>query len=297
LSHPSPTLDPVRDAILARKQPGRSLLVYVSGVDAAGKTLVTTQLAGLLDRAFQRTAVVNVDDFHQEKRLRYASDLDPADQYYFRSYDLPRLVEEILVPIRETGVLDKTLRILDLATDTYSIEQRYVSDPESVVFLEGVFLLRPELVEFGDLFIEVDAPLGVAFERAGNREKGKPDAAATLEKYASKYFAAQVRYRRAFEPVRRAQIVIDNSGEAPVTAALRASASLDALPTAPLKKPRRHDAVSFGPEVMARPDADITLRMLKAAGYRTEVLSAAPAGYFHVGADASLSDLLDELIP
>ena len=293
----APTLDVVRDAILARKKPGRPLVVSVSGVDAAGKTRVTTQLAGLLEHAGRRTSVVNVDDFHQAKALRYASGLDLADQYYFHSYDLPRLVQEILVPIRETGVLDKTLRILDLATDTYSIEQRYVADPETVVFLEGVFLLRPELVSFGDLFLEVDAPLSVAFERARDREAGKEDAAATLDKYASKYFAAQVRYRRAFEPVRRAQIVIDNGGEAPFTAALRPEASLDGLPTAPSKKPRLSDAVSFAPEVMARPDADITVRMLKAAGYRTEVLAAAPTGCVHVGGNDSLSEVLDALVP
>jgi uridine kinase len=298
-------LDSVRDAILARKKDGRPLIVSVSGVDAAGKTWITTRLAGLLQEAGQRTSVVNVDDFHQAKSLRYASGFDLADQYYYCSYDLRRLVQEILVPIRETGRLDTTLRLLDLATDTFSVDQRYVADPDTVVFLEGVFLLRPELVGFGDMFIEVDLPLFVAFERARNREKDRKDAAATLDKYASKYFAAQVRYRRTFSPVRRAQIVIDNRGETPFTVSLRAEASLDALPDKPLKKDRHYDTVSFGPEVAARPDAEISLRMLQAAGYETEVLSgpaatrsaAAPPGCLHVGESVQLSDLLDELIP
>ena len=298
-------LDRVCDAILARKQVGRPLLVYVSGVDAAGKTKVTSELARLLQDAGQNSSVVNVDDFHQPKSLRYARDLDLPDQYYYRSYDLARLVQEVLVPIRETGRLDRSLRLLDLATDTFSMERRYLADPETVVFLEGVFLLRSELVGFGDMFIEVDAPLSVAFERARNREKGREDAAATLDKYASKYFPAQVRYRRTFSPLQRAQIVIDNGVEMPFTRSLRDAPSLDALPAAPSKKRRIYDTVSFGPETSARPEAEITLRMLQAAGYRTVVLpasaptggAAARAGCFQVAENAPLSDLLDALIP
>jgi uridine kinase len=297
-------LDGVRAAITARKVAGRPLMVYVSGVDAAGKTLVTSRLAALVQDAGHHVSIVNVDDFHQAKSLRYAGDpADPADQYYYRSYDLAGLVQEILVPIRETGALDKTLRLLDLATDTFSMERRYTASPETVVFLEGVFLLRPELVGFGDMFVEVDVPLSVAFERARAREAGHPDAAATLAKYASKYFAAQVRYRRTFEPVRRAQVVIDNRGPEPVSLALRAEASLERLPEKPLKKDRPYGAVSFSPGAAARPEADITLRMLQAAGYRTEVRAASDnvgtsaARCLHVDESTRLPELLDELIP
>jgi uridine kinase len=302
----SGALDGVRDAITARKVGRRPLMVYVSGVDAAGKTLVTSRLAALVHDAGHDVLIVNVDDFHQPKRLRYGGDpADPADQYYSRSYDLAVLVDDVLAPIRQTGALDKTLHLVDLATDTFSMERRYTASPETVVFVDGVFLLRPELVGFGDVFVEVDVPLSVAFARARAREAGRPDAAATLAKYASKYFAAQVRYRRTFEPVRRAQVVIDNRGEEPVVVSLRAEAALEALPDKPLKKDRPYDAVSFSPGAAARPEADITLRMLEAAGYRTEVLtmshphagSASGARRLHVDEGVRLSDLLDDLVP
>jgi putative hydrolase of the HAD superfamily len=65
------------------------------------------------------------------------------------------------------------------------------------------------LVDLCDFFVHIEVPLAVAFDRAKLRDV-PVQGMSVLEKYVSKYFPAQLRYLRACQPARKADLVIDN---------------------------------------------------------------------------------------
>lgn len=199
----------ILSAVRDQKIPSRPFLLYVSGVDASGKTHFAAGLAKHMAGAGLDVQLVHLDDFHHPKAHRYGDGHDLAEQYYTRSFDLDTLIHKILRPLRRDGYLDETLTLLDLASDSFTARRRYVVRAETVVIFEGVFLRQPRLEEFCDLFVQIEVPLALAFERAKARDV-PTQGPEVLEKYATKYFPAQLRYKRACQPARKADFVIDN---------------------------------------------------------------------------------------
>jgi HAD superfamily hydrolase (TIGR01549 family) len=197
----------------ARRQPGRPTVVGVTGGDAAGKTWITNAFAAYLESRRRSVQVVHVDDFHNPRAYRYAGESEP-DNYYGRSFALDRLVGEVLEPIRRDGRLHAELLLLDLASDRFDLRRRYDVTPETVVLLDGVFLLRPELRDYLDLAVHVDVPLAVALERARRRDVPVLGHG-VMAKYAAKYVPAQRRHFEEVDPRRAADVVIDNTDEWP----------------------------------------------------------------------------------
>lgn len=199
----------VCERILAAKRSGRPLVAGVTGIDTSGKTEFALALGRELAGRGAAVQLVHLDDFHRPKRERYAG-ASEAENYYERSFDLPRLVAEVLEPIRSTGRLRGELRLLDLHTDDYDLRRRYEVGPETIVVLEGVFLLRPELRDHLDLVVLLDMPFDVAHERARARDLpvfGED----VLRKYREKYLPAQRRHFAEVDPRRVADVVVDNS--------------------------------------------------------------------------------------
>lgn len=199
----------VCERILAAKRPGRPLVAGITGIDTSGKTEFALALGRELGLRGAAVQLVHLDDFHHPKRERYAGPSEP-DNYYERSFDLPRLVAEVLAPIRSTGRVQRELRLLDLHTDAYDLLRRYDVGPETIVLVEGVFLLRPELRHHLDLVVLLDMPFAVAHERARTRDLpvlGED----VLRKYREKYLPAQRRHFAEVDPRGMADVVVDNS--------------------------------------------------------------------------------------
>ncbi|MDP3745644.1 MAG: HAD-IA family hydrolase [Phenylobacterium sp.] len=197
--------------ILTKRPLGRPLIVFISGVDASGKTRFAERLAGRLGELGERVEVIHVDDFHRPRSERYQREqAAPADAYYCDSFDIQHLKTEILEPIRREGALVASHLHLDLVTDEMSVRRDYNISPESIVVLEGVFLMRPELDGLWDVFIHIDVPLKTALDRAIVRD-GDRLGKVTVERYATKYFAAQARYLAVSRATARADIRVDNS--------------------------------------------------------------------------------------
>jgi uridine kinase len=99
---------------------------------------------------------------------------------------------------------------LNLETDRYSEARRYTIEPGTIVLLEGVFLMRPELAPFVDFMIFLDIAPDVALERADVRDRSF-FGAETIERYKSKYLPAQARYLATFPPEEYANMIVDNT--------------------------------------------------------------------------------------
>ena len=186
------------------------LVVGVTGIDASGKSSMTTLLEKELVRLGCLLQVIRLDDFHRPRIDRYREGISEPEKYYEQSFDLDRLSNEVLRPIRNEGRLEASLVCLNLLEDTWSAERNYSVNEDSIVLLEGVFLFRPELSHYVDLMIFLRVDEGVAINRELTR-----DASAlgddVLRRFQTKYLPAQRTYLAEYPSERNADIILDNN--------------------------------------------------------------------------------------
>jgi uridine kinase len=196
------------EAHLARIPSTRVPIIGIDGIDAAGKTQFSAAIVTTLEQIGRKCCLVHIDDFHNPKDVRYEGN-DEVKKYYFQSFAYERLVDSILQPIRQAGRLDVELNLLDLKTDTFSLRKRFYVTPQTVVVLEGVFLFRPELINFIDIRIFLRVSFEESLARARKRDLHIPPTE-VASRYATKYHAAQRHYFQLVHPEEHAHIIIEN---------------------------------------------------------------------------------------
>jgi uridine kinase len=196
--------------ITQRKSAERPIVVGITGMDTSGKSEMTSALSSELRRESQHVQVVHIDDFHRPRAQRYCSDMPEPVQYYERSIDFERVARDILQPIRETGQLSVALTLLDLPSDTWTLQRSYAASDQTVVLVEGVFLFRPEVRDLIELLIYLHVDKDVVLERGRARDMPS-QGEDVMRKYHTKYLPAQRTYLAAHPPESHADVIIDNS--------------------------------------------------------------------------------------
>lgn len=186
------------------------LVVGVTGIDASGKSSMTTLLEQELVQLGRPVQIIRLDDFHRPRVDRYREGISEPEKYYEQSFDLERLSNEVLRPIRDEGGLEKRLVCLDLLEDTWSAERHYSVKENSIVLLDGVFLFRPELSHYVDLMIFLRVDEGVAIDRALARDLSALSED-ILRRYQTKYLPAQRTYLAEYPSELNADIILDNN--------------------------------------------------------------------------------------
>jgi len=184
----------------------RPLIIGINGIDGAGKTTYANALSRFLLQQGHRTQVVHVDDFHNERAIRYAGP-DEASNFYRKSINFDALETLILKPIKSTCHLKATLTLLDLETDTYTLRRHYDISPTTIVIVEGIFLFKRELRAYFDLAIFLDVSFDEAVRRARQRDTHIP-VDLIEERYRKKYHAGQRLYFSNDRPLETVDILI-----------------------------------------------------------------------------------------
>jgi phosphoglycolate phosphatase len=187
---------------------GRRIL-GISGVDTSGKTEFTRSFARYLQAAGYACTVIHMDDFHNPLAVRRQGS-DERDAYYTNAFNYSQLTEEVLIPLSETGRVDKDIVCLNLDTDRYENVRRFTADRDTVVLVEGVLLFRPPIAEYLNGRIWLHIGFDEMLKRA--RERDVPKYGETiLQKYHDKYIPIQKRYLEEHQPDVNCDIFIDNS--------------------------------------------------------------------------------------
>ncbi len=200
-----PVFEQILEEIDRKKHAKRPFVVGINGIDTSGKTMFTGALADYLTTMNRKVQVINLDDFHNPREVRYAGD-NPAENYYHRSFNIRSIIENVLIPIHHKEKHTVSLKLLDLNTDKYDLIRNYSFSADTVVLFEGVFLFRRELAEYIDLKVFLEISSGESKRRALER-----DPEAVLEKYDTKYLPAQAEYLKKYPPEDVADIIIDNT--------------------------------------------------------------------------------------
>lgn len=191
-----------------RLEPGSLVIVAIDGPDAAGKTTLADAVAMLVGRPTFR---VSIDDWHNPRTVRLRRGDESPVGYYMDSFDYDALTTNLLDPFR-AGATSVQTSHFDFRADRPAAAAKAVDSHVAALLLDGVFLLRPELVHQWDLSVYLHVPESVTLARAVVRDAEHLGAADQVRhRYERRYLPGQALYRAAASPVDKADVVIDNS--------------------------------------------------------------------------------------
>lgn len=196
------------EQIISEKKLGLPLLVGINGVDTSGKTQLSYELYRYLFKQGYSVEVIKIDDFHNDKAIRY-KDPDPVNSYINYAFDLEKLENELLIPIKEHGKLEKTINCLDIEEDKHTIQRSYRVDCDTIVLVEGVLLYRDPLDKYFDFRVYLEISYDEVIKRAIKRDS-RILGDTVAEKYKEKYIPVQNRYISENKPMLKSDVVIDN---------------------------------------------------------------------------------------
>jgi uridine kinase len=178
----------------------RPPVVGISGHGGAGKTTLAVRLMNDLGGTPEQ--VVGTDCF-------YAEGAGPSSGL-FDLHDWPALFD-LLRRLRTTP----SSRRLAYPVRTYDGAERSCDVPmPPVVVVEGIRLLRPEIMEVLDLAVWIDLAPESAGNRAIERNRGQGDNRADLDLWRTKWIPEAHAYSRLMSPDRLAHFVIAAAGPA-----------------------------------------------------------------------------------
>ncbi len=140
--------------------------VAIDGPDAAGKTTLADELAAELRLQGRQVIRASIDGFHRPRAERYRNGENSPDGYYNDSFDYKTLRRVLLEPLGVGGSREYRRAVFDFRTDAPLAEEPGLSPDDAVLLFDGIFLLRPELLDCWDLRIFVSVDFKEALRRA-----------------------------------------------------------------------------------------------------------------------------------
>jgi uridine kinase len=192
-------------------QIGHPARVAIDGVDAAGKTTLADELAGILTQRGRVVIRASIDGFHRPRAERYRQGAYSPVGYYADSFDYDALRSALLEPLGPHGSRRFRRIAFNYRTDAPSMTEEEHAPEDAILLFDGVFLLRPEINESWEYRIFVDVPFAVIVERAIVRDSDLfGSAEATRARYQERHIPGQQIYLTSVDPLRHAQAILGN---------------------------------------------------------------------------------------
>lgn len=189
------------------------VLVAIDGVDGAGKTFFAKKLVSELENQKRKIINASIDNFHNNEIIRYKKGKDSPEGFYFDSFNYKLLKNKLLNPF-----LSGEGKYIDIAFDcVLNSEVNSTSksiEKNSILIMEGIFLLRSELIKYWDLKIFLDVDFNITLERNIQRSKNNDKNISVeniIDKFNKRYMLGQKIYFLDSNPKAQANIIIDNS--------------------------------------------------------------------------------------
>jgi uridine kinase len=207
----SELLQDLATRIVQVKRP-HPIRVGIDGVDAAGKTMLAQELEPLIQAHGRPVIRASVDGFHNPARIRYQRGSTSPEGYYRDSFNYQALVELLLIPLGPGGTLLYRSAVFDHRSDSEIPESLETAEVSAILLFDGVFLMRPELTEYWDFTVFVEAAFEVTIARAIQRDGALFGTAEEVRRrYEERYIPGQKLYLEECQPEERAMVVVDNN--------------------------------------------------------------------------------------
>ncbi|MFE9191274.1 cytidylate kinase family protein [Micromonospora sp. NPDC007208] len=184
--------------------------VAVDGPPAAGKTTLADELAVVLREQGRDVIRATIDDFLFPRAQRYPRGEYSAEGCYHDAHDNDALNRVLLDPLGPDGDRRFQPAVYDRYADAVASPPVTTAPADAVLVFDGVFLLRPELIDRWDLRIFVSTALEKTVDRALIRERRASTRADIERRWRERYIPSQQLYFATVRPTRHADIVVHN---------------------------------------------------------------------------------------
>lgn len=179
----------------------RPYIIALDGLSGAGKTALVNQLKEILDHI----VIIHIDDHIVERSKRYDTGQEQWFEYYQLQWDTKYIKENLHQKIQQNAS-SLTLPFYQKEEDSH-IEKTIHLSNNSIVIIEGIFLLRDEWKSFYDYIIFLDCPKKIRVKRVLQRDKYIGDLEQILEKYNKRYWVAEEHYIKKIKPLELAHYI------------------------------------------------------------------------------------------
>ncbi|MFI2708920.1 cytidylate kinase family protein [Micromonospora sp. NPDC018662] len=184
--------------------------VAIDGPPAAGKTTLADELTVVLRERGRDVIRATIDDFLFPRAQRYPRGEYSAEGCYFDTHDHAALNRVLLDPLGPGGDRRFQAAVYDHTSDAVLSPPVTSAPADAVLVFDGVFLMRPELIDRWDLRVFVSTALDRTVERAVVRERRVSSRAAIERRWRERYIPAQRLYFATVRPTGHADVVVHN---------------------------------------------------------------------------------------
>ena len=193
-------------------RPPHPLKVAIDGVDASGKTRLADELAEILKHKSREVIRASVDGFHNPKTIRRRKGELSPEGFYHDSYNYPALIQNLLLPLSPGGDRRYRTAVFDILNNQSVDTTPQTAAADAILLMDGIFLLRPKLIQYWDLKIFLQVEFSNSVRRGIARDTGVIGSAEVVtSRYGNRYVPGQRLYLREAKPQQAADIVIDNT--------------------------------------------------------------------------------------
>jgi uridine kinase len=184
--------------------------VAIDGPPAAGKTTLADELAVVLRTRGREVMRATIDDFLFPRAQRYPRGEYSAEGCYFDTHDYDALNRVLLDPLGPGGDRRCRYAVYDRTADTAVSPPITTASAGAVLVFDGVFLMRPELIDRWDLRVFVSTALEKTVDRAVIRERPVSSRAEVERRWRERYIPSQQLYFATVRPADHADIIVHN---------------------------------------------------------------------------------------
>lgn len=184
--------------------------VAIDGPPAAGKTTLADELAVVLREQGRDVIRATIDDFLCPRAQRYPRGEYSAEGCYFDTHDYDALNRVLLDPLGPGGDRRFQHAVYDHTADTALSPPVTTALANAVLVFDGVFLMRPELIDRWDLRIFVSTALDKTVDRAVIRESRVSSRADVERRWRERYIPSQQLYFATVRPTDHVDIIVHN---------------------------------------------------------------------------------------
>jgi uridine kinase len=189
---------------------GHPTRVAIDGPPAAGKTTLADELAVVLRTQGRDVIRATIDDFLFPRARRYPRGEYSAEGCYFDAHDYDALNRVLLDPLGPGGDRRFRYAVYDHTVDATLSPPVATAPADAVLIFDGVFLMRPELIDRWDLRILVSTALEKTVDRAVIRERRVSSRAEVERRWRERYIPSQQFYFARVRPADQVDIVVHN---------------------------------------------------------------------------------------
>ncbi len=158
-----------------------------------------------------KSSARSIEGFLLPRSQRYQRGEYSAEGCYYDSFDFDALHRVLLDPLGPGGDRRFQREVYDRPTETTPSQPVTTAPADAVLLFDGVFLLRPELIDRWDLRIFVSAAFEVALDRARTRDLALFGSATEVERrHRKRYRPSQQFYFDTVRPTDHADIIVYN---------------------------------------------------------------------------------------